>query len=63
MAKKKTENRHYVNNKEFLAAMTEYRTRYRVVLRKQEKHHPVYQTTLVSVLSRLQTTSHTNLTL
>lgn len=26
MAKKKTENRHYVNNKEFLAAMTEYRT-------------------------------------
>ena len=26
MAKQKTENRHYVNNKEFLAAMTEYRT-------------------------------------
>jgi hypothetical protein len=25
MAKQKTENRHYVNNKEFLAAMTEYR--------------------------------------
>ena len=26
MAKQKTQNRHYVNNKEFLAAMTEYRT-------------------------------------
>lgn len=26
MAKQKTENRHYVNNKDFLAAMTEYRT-------------------------------------
>lgn len=25
MAKQKTQNRHYVNNKEFLAAMTEYR--------------------------------------
>lgn len=26
MAKQKTQNRHYVNNKEFLEAMTEYRT-------------------------------------
>lgn len=26
MAKQKSQNRHYVNNKEFLAAMTEYRT-------------------------------------
>ena len=55
MAKQKTQNRHYVNNKEFLEAMTEYRTA-RVEAEERGDDHPVCQTILVSVSLRLQIT-------
>ena len=61
MAKRKR-SEHYVNNKEFLAALIKYREDKEIALIR-EKPKPLFLDILENVFSRLQITYHLNQTL
>ena len=61
MARKRSE--HYVNNKEFLAAIVEYKEKVALAAEREVKQNLVSQIILENVFSRLQLIYLLNLTL